>query len=129
MPKRKTHGKTSVFLPLDLLKRFEPMKDRINLSALTASALEAELNRLEEEQKEREFYEKAKQEASDPVAQRALIERRKLAMPPSIVQEYGRLRPHEQTAAMNGWNAGTADVFHQLTSNPPLPIEYIPKGD
>jgi post-segregation antitoxin (ccd killing protein) len=125
MPKRKTHGKTSISLPLDLLKPFEPRKDRINLSALAASALEAELNRLESEEKEREFYEKAKQEASDPVAQRALIERHKLAMPPSIVTEYGRLRPHEQAAAMNGWTAGTADAFRQLTS-PPLPFEYVP---
>lgn len=123
MPKRKTHGKTSISLPLELIERLEAHKDAINISRLCAAALDAELKRIEAEAKEREFYEKARQEASDPVAQRALIERQRLAMPPTIVQEYGRLRPHEQTAAMNGWNAGTADVFRQLT-NPPLPFEY-----
>lgn len=125
MPKRKTHGKTSISLPLELIERLEAHKDAINISRLCAEALDAELKRIEAEAREREFYAKAKQEASDPVAQRALIERHKLAMPPSIVTEYGRLRPHEQAAAMNGWTAGTADAFRQLTS-PPLPFEYVP---
>ena len=126
MPKRKTHGKTSISLPLELIERLEAHKDEINISRLCAEALDAALKELEGKPKEAEGKRLASQEGQNRYSQEILIERGYLPMPPALSDKISHYLPHERQAFMNGWQAGTADVFRTLTTNPPLPFEYEP---
>lgn len=125
MPKRKTHERVSISLPISLVERLDNYRDKVNVSAVCAAALDSTLRALEVEAIEKPWSQRAELvvEANPEAAAPYIEAGEDLPLPVPLAQELLRLQPHEQDAALRAWRGGTVSAWERLTHKP-LPFEY-----
>lgn len=102
MPRRKTHDRIGLSLPIPLLARLDQFRHRINVSAVCAGALDTRLRELEAEQTTEEWSFKARQYAAARGTDMLRLGGQ-WAFPPEVVRELINLMPHQQQVAIDAW--------------------------
>lgn len=125
MPKKRTHERVSISLPISLVERISKHRSKVNTSAICAAALDAFIRSLEVEEVEKQWSRHAELvvEASPETAGRYIEAGEDMPLPMPLATELPDLLPHERDAAIRAWRGGTVSAWEKL-SHKPLPFKY-----